>query len=206
MKYPLPIKIVKGRFPVVTQEFGNQSNNSWYESNGIKFDATSSGGHNGTDIVIGGGKTQSVDTYGTELVCPFPKGLPTKVWWESPMSTKGNGIQIQTRDERGTIYILCWHCSECKFAEEYNQGDTIGYIGNSGLVNPAPSYFSVHAGAHLHLGAWINGVMVNPRDIFDFTQWFVSDVDTGVEKDLPPFQYFINKFANSIKNLLGVKP
>lgn len=203
MKYSLPIRIVKGRYPVITQEFGNQSNNPWYELNGVKFDASSQGGHNGTDIVIRGGKNQATDTYGTELVNPFPNALPTKVWWDSAMSTKGNGIQIQMKDERGQIRILCWHCSECHFQEEYKEGDTIGYVGNSGLVTPKPSFTNVHAGAHLHLGAWINGVMVNPREIFDFTKWYVSDVDTSIEKDLPPIQYFINIVMNSIKSLFS---
>lgn len=203
MKYPLPIEIVKGRYPVITQEFGDTTNNQWYEQNGINFDTRSNGGHNGTDIVIGGGGHQATDTYGTKLVCPVPKANATRVWFESPMSTQGNGIEIQWNDVRGFCQALCWHCSECNFQEEYKEGDTLAYMGNSGLVSPAPSFYAVHNGAHLHLGTWINGVMVNPREIFDFTRWYVSDTDTSVQKDLPPFQYFLNQLMIEIKHLFS---
>lgn len=198
MKLPLPLEIVKGRYPVITQEFGNTSNNEWYIANGIKFDATSSGGHNGTDIVIGGGKNQNTDTYGTKLVCPT-KALLNKVWYTEPLSTKGNGVKVQWSDPRGTVKMVVWHCSECPEQQEYQDGDTLGYIGNSGLVSPIPNYFSVHAGSHLHLGTCINDVSTNPREIFDFTKWYVSEIDTGIEKDLHPFQYFLNKIIASFK-------
>jgi murein DD-endopeptidase MepM/ murein hydrolase activator NlpD len=201
MKYPLPLEIVKGRFPFVTQEFGNQTNNAWYIANGIKFDASSGGGHNGTDIVIAGGKNQATDTYGTKLVNPFPKALRNKVWFEDAMSTQGNGVKVQFTDERGVIKMIVWHCSECNNQEEYNLGDTLGYIGNSGLVTPKPTVWNAHAGAHLHLGVYINDVLANPRDVFDFTKWTVSNTDTSIEKDLPPIAYFLNQIRITLSSI-----
>ena len=201
MKYPLPLEIVKGRFPVVTQEFANLSNNAWYVANGIKFDASSGGGHNGTDIVIGGGKNQATDSYGTKLVNPFPKALKNKVWFDEPMSTKGNGVKVQHTDERGTIKMVVWHCSECNDQEEYKKGDTLGYIGNSGLVSPKPSVWNAHAGSHLHLMTYVNDVLVNPREVFDFKKWTVSKVDTSVDKDLPPISHFLNQIRISLSSL-----
>jgi murein DD-endopeptidase MepM/ murein hydrolase activator NlpD len=198
MKYPLPLEIVKGRYPVVTQEFGDASRVAWYKANGVDINA-----HNGTDIIIGGGKNGPVDTYGTKLVCPFPTGLRNKVWYTEPLSTQGNGVRIQFSDERGVIKMLVWHCSECNNQEEYKQGDTLGYIGNSGLVDPKPTFANVHAGAHLHLGTFVNDVLCDPREIFDFTKWFISDVDTSVQKDLPPFQFFINKIRASLTSLFN---
>ena len=193
MKYPLPIEIVKGRYPIVTQEFGDPAKAAWYKANGIDIDS-----HNGTDIVISGGE---INTYGTKLVCPVPKSMRTSVWYESPMSTKGNGVKIMWKEGKDTVEALCWHCSECKQRDSYELGDTLGYIGNSGLVTPKPSFYRVHAGAHLHLGTWINGVLVDPRTVFDFKKWFTSEVDTGIEKDLPPFQYFINKMWDIIRSI-----
>jgi murein DD-endopeptidase MepM/ murein hydrolase activator NlpD len=201
MKYPLPIEVVRGRRPTVTQEFGNHTNDAWYKANGVNLDNT---GHNGTDIVITGGKNRSVDTYGTKLVCPVPNASLTKLWWaHEALNTKGNGIEIQWKDERGLIYVLCWHCSEVVEGKDtFKKGDPLGYMGNSGLVSPKPSYFAVHNGAHLHLGTWINGVLVNPREVFDFEQWFTTEVDTGIAKDLPPIQYFLNQVVLSLKSFI----
>lgn len=198
MKYPLPIEIVKGRYPLVTQEFGDPSNAAWYQRNGVNITS-----HNGTDIVIRGGKHQETDTYGTRLVCPVPKGVVDGIWDENdPMSTKGNGIEIHWKDEHGFCQMLVWHCSEVvHYADEFLEGQTLGFMGNSGLVSPPPTFANVHNGAHLHLGLWINGVLSDPREVFDFTKWFVSDQDTSVEKDLPPFQYFLNKIRIALSGL-----
>jgi len=192
-KYPLPIEIVRGRIPIVTQEFGETKNVAWYKANGVNVDS-----HNGTDIVISGG---SVATYGTKLVNPFPKALVNKVWFESPLTTKGNGVKIQFTDERGKISTVVWHCSECNYQEEYLERDTLGFIGNSGLVTPAPTFAAVHNGAHLHLMSYVNDVLVDPREIFDFTKWYVSETDTGVVKDLPPIQHFLNIISGKIGSM-----
>ena len=196
-KYPLPIEIVKGRLPLVTQEFGNHSNDAWYANNGINLGET---GHNGTDLIITGGWAA---TYGTRLVCPFPKALLNKVWYTEPMSTKGNGIQIQCNDERGVIKMLIWHCSETNEQMEYDEKDTLGFIGNSGLVSPKPYFANVHAGSHIHLMTYVNGVLVDPREIFDFNEWYVSETDTSIEKDLPPFFHFLSYVRKTLEEISG---
>ena len=185
MKYPLPIEIVKGRYPVVSQEYGDKRLVEWYKANGVNVDE-----HNGADIVISGGQQA---TYGTKLVCPVPNALLDKVWFTHALSTQGNGVRIRWQDERGSVQCMVWHCSECNQQGEYKEKDTLGYIGNSGLVTPKPSVWNVFSGVHLHLGTYVNGVLVNPREIFDFTKWYVSETDTSVSKDLPPFVYFINQ-------------
>ena len=193
MKYPLPLEIVRGRYPIVSQEFGDPSRAEYYKAHGININA-----HNGTDIVISGG---SSNTYGTKLVCPAPTALLNKVWQLDPMSTSGNGVQCQWQDERGTIKMTVWHCSETNRQSEYKLGDTLGYMGNSGLVDPVPSVFNVFAGSHLHLGVKINDVLADPREVFDFTKWTVSETDTGIEKDLPPFLFYLSKIAKEILTL-----
>ncbi len=193
IKYPLPLEIVRGRYPVITQEFGDPTRAQWYKDHGVNIDA-----HNGTDIVIGGGKQSAKDTYGTRLVCPVPHAQFNALWFSGPVSTQGNGVKVQWNDERGTVKMLVWHCSECITQSSYQEKDTLGFIGNSGLTNPAPSIYNVFAGAHLHLGTYVNDVLCNPRDIFDFTKWYVSDFDTSVEKDLPPFTWAIQKIKDAI--------
>lgn len=193
-KLPLPLEIVRGRYPIVTQEFGDTAKAEWYKANGININA-----HNGTDIVISGGP---VATYGTKIICPA-KALRNKVWFTDPMSTQGNGVKVQWQNENNEVVkMTVWHCSECVSQEEYQRGDTLGYIGNSGLVDPKPTFSSVHNGAHLHLMTYINEVLCNPREVFDFGRWIVSETDTSKEKDLAPFQYFINKISESLKKLI----
>ena len=192
-KYPLPLEIVRGRFPIITQEYGDKSNVAWYKEHGVDISE-----HNGTDFVISNGQTA---TYGTKLVCPVPNTLLDKVWFTHALSTQGNGVRIRWRDERGLIQCLVWHLSETNQQGEYKERDTLGYIGNSGLVTPAPSVWNVYNGAHLHLGTHIDGVLVNPREIFDFDRWYVSETDTGLKKDLPPLIYFLNKIRESLFGL-----
>ena len=166
MKYPLPIEIVRGRSPIVTQEYGDKSSVAWYKSKGIDLKE-----HNGTDIVTGG----AVATYGTKLVCPVPTALLDKVYFTTPLSTQGNGVRIRWRDEKGLNQCLVWHLSETNQQGEYREKDVLGYMGNSGTVRPEPSVWNVHAGSHLHLMTYVNNVLVDPREIFDFTKWYVSD-------------------------------
>lgn len=193
MKYPLPIEIVKGRYPIVSLEYGDSSLVEWYKSRGLTITE-----HNGTDIVISGGQQA---TYGTKLVCPVPNALLDKVYFTTPLSTQGNGVKVRWQEDGKLHQFLVWHCSECNQQGEYKQGDTLGYIGNSGMVRPEPNVFNVFGGSHLHLMSYINGTLVNPREMFDFTKWFVSETDTAKAKDLPPFIYFLNKIRERLSGL-----
>lgn len=176
--------------------YGDTSNLAWYIANGLNISY-----HNGTDFVIG----DSIQTYGTKLVCPFPQSYLSQKWWDIPMSSKGNGIQISWEEGTDRYNVRFWHCSEIVTKLSYKEGEVIGYIGNSGLVKPAPAPQSPFAGAHLHLMVYKNGVLIDPLEIFDKDQWFLSD-DTGLEKDLPPFFWvvnFIKEQIEKIKRLLG---
>lgn len=191
-KYPLPIAVPKGLRPVITQPFGSTQNASWYVANGIAPE------HNGIDIAIG----TPVQTYGTKIVCPVPESFLSKQWWDQPMSTKGNGIEISWKD--GKKYKMrAWHCSEIKTEAKYSEGDVIGFIGNSGLVRPAPSVSCVHCGAHLHLMLYEDGVLIDPLSVFDKNRWFESE-DTGLLKDLPPLVWGIEQL-NKLFELFKTK-
>lgn len=195
--YKLPLEIIKGRRPFVSQEFGNHSNDAWYAANGLNFSAT---GHNGTDIIIVGGKNVNTDTYGTKIVCPFPNATLGRVWFEGAMNTKGNGVEFFYNEPKRQIKVKVWHCSECDTQPEYKEGDAVGYIGNTGLCSPAPTFWSPYAGSHLHLMTYIDGNLCNPREIFNFTKWYVSDTE-DTKKDIPPLQWALDFFKSLLANM-----
>src|SRR3990167_10462704 len=128
----------------VTQEYGNKSNNTWYIANGITAPF-----HNGWDITCGNPK----ETFGTPCVSPF-NGFVAKVTFDTPDSTKGNGVTIQSDPIDGIIYkIVFWHTSEVKLkaADRVKEGDILCYIGNSGAVFPEPTLSCPFCGSHCHL-------------------------------------------------------
>lgn len=187
MKLPIsaPIK------PTLTQGYGDTSRVAWYKTNGINIDF-----HNGLDYVVG----DSTLTYGTKLVCPFPTAALSKSWWTNPLSTSGNGIEIQS----GEYKVRFWHCSEIVIKSSYKEGDVVGYIGNSGLCSPAPSDNRPFDGSHLHLMVFKNDVLIDPLTIFKKDEWFLS-TDTTIEKDLPPLFRVVKYMTEIVKNLLVSK-
>lgn len=196
---PLPLSIPLGDKPTITQEFGDTSNATWYMENGLFLTA-----HNGTDIVVG----DSVLTYGTKIVCPVPSAQLSQVWWSNPMSTSGNGIQIAWEEDGDRYNMRAWHCSKVEAKPFYSLGETIGYIGNSGLCKPAPSLIHPYDGSHLHLMMYKNGEIIDPLTIFDRTKWFIGE-DSGVEYDVEPIKWAINKLGlngimEKIKYVLSV--
>jgi len=184
MKLPIssPIK------PTITQPYGDKSSVAWYQANGLNLTE-----HNGVDFVIGNPQL----TYGTKLVCPFPNATLSKSWWDTPLSTKGNGVEIQS----GEYQVRFWHCSEIVIKSTYKEGDVIGYIGNSGLCRPAPTDTRPFDGSHLHLMVLKNGVLIDPLTIFNKDGWYVSS-DTPVDKDLPPFFRVVKYMTDVVKNLI----
>ena len=202
--------------PQVTQEWGNTSNNAWYKANGIDIPF-----HNGIDVVSGDAK----QTYGTECICPFETAKVVKVTWDSPTSTKGNGVTIESNDINGVKYqVVFWHTGEIvvKLGQDLKLGDVICYVGNSGLCNPSPDALHPWNGAHCHLmlfkyvmtkmsnGSqyvlqdYNNGVYGsrNPRELFDFTQWTLG-TDTGLAHDAWVLKQYINGLSgeNLVKYL-----
>lgn len=188
MKLPLPIK--SQNKPIITQGYGDTRLVEWYKANGVNIPM-----HNGVDFVVG---TDRI-TFGTPLVCPFETAKVVKVTFDTPTSTKGNGVTIEGVWEGKTLQVVFWHTSEvsAKTGDNLKFGDTICYIGNSGLCNPPRTEDNPFAGSHLHLmvfewtgTAWkgidtdMKGAM-NPCDYFNTEAWFVTDKDSGNEHDIP---------------------
>lgn len=178
----LPLRIPVGFKPIITQPYGDKSSVDWYKANGL--DLTE---HNGTDFIVG----DSIQTYGTPVVCPVPKAELSRIWFTNAMSTSGNGIQICWEDNGGNYSMRCWHLSETVSKMEYSEGDIIGYLGNSGLCRPAPTYSQPFNGSHLHLMLWKNSKLIDPLSYFNKNEWYVGE-DTGTEKDLPPLFWALN--------------
>ena len=190
-KYPLPLSIPLGFKPTITQRYGDTWNAQWYKEHNINMPF-----HNGLDCVIG----DSIQTYGTKLVCPVPNAELSMTWFTDAMSTAGNGIQIGWDEGKDRYNLIFWHCSEIVSKPTYKEQDIVGYIGNSGLVSPPVTPQTPFAGSHLHLGLRKNNILINPLDIFDETKWYTSP-DSGQEKDLPPL-FWALKYAQSQLALL----
>lgn len=187
MKTPIssPIK------PTITQKYGDKSRVAWYKANGLNITE-----HNGVDYVVGNPEL----TYGTKLVAPRDCYL-SQTWWDTPLSTKGNGIQIAWEENNNRFNVRFWHCSEIVVKSSYKEGDVIGYIGNSGLCSPAPTDKRPFDGAHLHLMVYKNGILIDPLEIFDKDMWYVG-VDTTVDKDLPPLFRVVKYMKTLVEKLL----
>ena len=192
---------------IVTQEFGDTSRLAYYRANNISFPF-----HQGIDIVLGDGRT----TYGTECVCPFPTAKVTRVDFDTPTSTKGNGVYIQADYDGSKYEVVFWHTGEIvvKVGDVVKEGDVLCYIGNSGLCNPAPTEAQPWNGSHCHLMLkkysfdglnWKivdvdNGVSGarNPRELFDFAQCYIGK-DTGLIHDMWVLkQYLVSKTGDTL--------
>ena len=191
-KLPFPIEIPEGSFPIITQAYGDKSKVAWYKKNGVDINE-----HNGVDVVVSGGKDA---TYGARVVCPFPQAALNKTWWDHPMSTKGNGIMISYQDGKDYYQMLVWHCSEIITKSLYKERDIIGFIGNSGLVDPKPTPESPFSGSHIHLMAYLNGKLIDPMEIFTIKEWYTGK-DTGAIKDLPALQWVLDYAKSKVEAL-----
>jgi len=179
----------------MTQGYGETANNAWYHANGI-----SNAFHNGQDWICG----SSLQTYGTELVCPFPEGATVEnVIFDSPMSTKGNGVYLLSKKIDGCQFrLILWHTGEVKVkkGDGLIEGQTVCYIGNSGLCFPAPTPDAPYNGSHLHLGLYklVNGNYVytaptvmgetDPLLYFDKDSWYTGE-DSGPIHDIEPLKW-----------------
>jgi hypothetical protein len=189
MKLPIksPIK------PMITQRYGEMGNLQFYRDHGIKIPF-----HNGVDLVCGDNR----QTYGTELVCPFPQGgYVFDVIFDSPMSTKGNGIYLMSSDK--AFKIILWHVGSVnvKKGDKLKEGDVVGWIGNSGLCCPAPTPLVPYAGSHLHFGCYkydeTGGYVYQPPTVlgetdpllyFNKDEWYYG-VDSGAIHDIEPLKW-----------------
>jgi len=207
MKLTFPIRCHSGLRPRITQPYGATGNLQWYKDKGIEMPF-----HNGTDITIGDPK----QTYGSALIVPGEGWRVVKATYDNPMSTKGNGVTLQSSSfvEDGiekVLQVVYWHCSEVMPSGKALPAESVvAYVGNSGAVSPEPSPSCPYCGSHLHLmmfelfylnGKWVlqnadNGVngAIDPM-----TRFSLSDLsygtDSDIAKDNPPLVWAMGKLG-----------
>lgn len=110
--------------------------------------------HKGIDFITAGA---TGNTYGKEIRAAADGVVKTAEYHYS----WGNNVYI---NHGNGVYTRYAHCSKMIVGkgEQVKQGQVIGYVGNTGNVNPRPSASNPHAGAHLHFEVWVNGTRVNP--------------------------------------------
>jgi hypothetical protein len=205
---PFPILVPKGYKLRITQPYAATDNLAWYKEKGLNLSF-----HNGVDVVIDSSDPRL--TYGSACFCPFPNGWTVKKTFDSPMSTKGNGITLESESfiEDGIekkIQLVYWHLS--KLVEQTNHyfKDIVGYVGNSGMVKPEPSPSCPYCGSHLHFmmyeffkidRRWVlqnadNGVggAIDPMKRFDINN-VIYAADTDMMFDLAPLQWAMDKLG-----------
>jgi murein DD-endopeptidase MepM/ murein hydrolase activator NlpD len=209
MKLSSPFIKLKGKPIVETLGYGDTSFAEAYKRLGWSIRA-----HNGRDYVCGVGRT---DSYGLPIIAT-QDGIIQKVTWDSPMSTKGNGITLQgnpfthTDGKQRILSDVYWHLSDVtvQAGQQVKQGQTIGYLGNSGFVvgdNNNP-----YGGTHLHYmvyeyeydqtGKWVlkgdnalTGGTVDPNKwLHPYWKENAPVIDKiEIEKQLHPLKWILDK-------------
>lgn len=209
----IPFKVPTGLRPVITQPYGDIDNLAFYKSKGITIPF-----HNGVDLTTNG---SSRNTYGCPVFAPCD-GIVTKVYWEGgPVAANGNEVVFHTsKFEEGSV----WKVLEFRFVhlsgvdeslegKQVFMGAVLGYVGNSGLVSPAPTALTPYAGTHLHLGMIeyevdeATGNLINKNEkngvyglLDPMTRINLEDFDTMTEdvtKDAPALQWGISSLKLS---------
>lgn len=217
LTYIPPIKRHSGLGVRISQKFGDKSNIAFYVSNGIAIPY-----HNGTDYVLGLDPRQS---YGSELPA-LADGVVVKIQYDTPLSTKGNGITVQTpirtwNGEEYQSYYTHWHCSKIVKAvgDQVKKGETVAYLGNSGAVFPSPTPENPYNGTHDHVMCWCykrvgdTWVLLNKEngvggahDPMDHMLDLYNDALFGnsprIEERLLPFQDLIDIIKSKVEALI----
>lgn len=215
-KLPVPIRVPDGLSVRMTQPYANTSNNAWYAAHGVTAPF-----HNGIDLVLVNkdGTENHQATYGAPLITPSDGWQIVKVTFDSAMSTKGNGVTIESPEffengKRKKLQVVFWHCSEVIPKQGKLPAFTdVAYCGNSGVVTPPPTPYAVFNGSHLHLmlfeftftngsfvldnyGNGVNGA-IDPLTRFSLTT-IIHGPDSDQSKDLAPFAYFLKRIADAL--------
>ena len=74
----------------------------------------------------------------------------------------GNYIKIDHGNGYTTLYAHMKYTPEVGLNQWVSQGQIIGYVGNTGNVDPMPTPANPTAGSHLHLEVTVHGTLQNP--------------------------------------------
>lgn len=192
MLFKFPLLVPKGTRLTVTQPFGKTSLN--LEPEGPRGEQHF---HYGVDVV----RDSVIQTFGTPIVCPFPRAKIVAYQFDQPMGDTTNFIKIEYVAPDGVSHkMVAAHISEIVFRGNYVEGDVIAYVGNAGLVQPKPTPTNPWGGAHSHLGAQLNGQWVDPLTIFNLNDPFIGGGD-DLNKDLPAVRWAIGELTKLLTAL-----
>ena len=177
--------------------------------------------HAGIDARIEGPHYKS---YGTPILSMFHgKGVYTK--FDKPFGKNANGVMVESHD--GKWRATYWHLSrlDVKFEEHVLEGQILGLMGNTGIVNPAPSLSNPYNGVHLHLtlemkrpegmtdaqwdalhprekeGNWMRVDPLLYMDVNDITY----APDLGGNTDVPPLMWQVKHLITQVKALIAFR-
>lgn len=182
--FRIPVALPAGQSIAITQPYGPTSNP--IEPAGPNGEPHF---HYGVDLVGG----DSHHTYGLAVVCPFPAAGNYSEEFTAPMGDRGNYHTIFYTDPSNVQWhMMAYHLSDVVDHSPYSEGDAIGHIGNTGMVEPKPSLVNPYAGAHLHLELFRNGVRVDPLLYFDTLNPY-RDGPTPIALEMPPAEWVVQK-------------
>jgi len=221
MQYIIPIKRHSGLRVRISQPFG--ANPTIYSQFKDEF-GNSLMGHNGVDLALGAFDFQKM--YGTNLYSCCD-GNVAGIVFDNPMSTKGNGVYINSNIYVGSdgkqrfIQIVYWHLMEVDVGiQTVKFGEKIGDMGNSGWVLPLPTPSNPYNGTHLHLGfypyilensIWKKEFPANGYDgaidplpflgVLNPIGWEYNETLEDILDKLSPIKWAIQKIQEAINNL-----
>ena len=195
--WKFPLQIPANRKVLVTQGYKSKELQDFYASQGLKIDQ-----HNAIDVVCGTNR----ETYGTPVVCPFPKATILRSHFGTAVgSTNDNNNFIQigytegaTRYEVGGLHLS--EIVEKPVGYVFKEGEEMAYLGNAGTITPAPTIGNPYAGAHAHISFFINGIVQDPLQFLNITNPFIGP-DSSWFKDLPPIRWAIAEAQKAIDKL-----
>lgn len=200
--YKFPLSIPPGREIEVTQPFKSTALLEYYRSKGIYISF-----HDAVDVRLAGNPAKGIETYGLPFVCPFPRATLKKYVEADPVNGIGGSVQVEYIEPDGTSMVVgCIHLSGTERKESYNQGDTLGYIGNAGYVVPPPEIGTPFGGSHGHVTlsrkkfGEVNWTAIDPLLYLDVTNPFRS-ADTGYERDKFAFLWAIQRIKLAMRKL-----
>lgn len=190
--YKFPLSIPVGKNIEITQFFKSTELIDFYKSKGLNIQF-----HDAVDVTCG----NSIETYGTPFVCPFPSAILRSINKADPENGLGGRIQVTYVDLIGNTLVLGGlHLSGCVEKETYKEGDILGYIGNYGYVLPEPTIATPFGGSHIHMSLVKNGVPIDPLTYFDPKNPYRA-ADTGIERDKFGFLWSIQQIKIAMRKL-----
>jgi murein DD-endopeptidase MepM/ murein hydrolase activator NlpD len=128
-------------------------------------------GHDGWDLRPRGAPNLG---YGTPILAVHD-GTISSIQEFDARGRRSNGIYLKSTD--GSFFTVYWHLSrfnDIRLFQPIKAGEVIGFMGNSGFVDPPPTPQNPYSATHLHLAVYIPGANPANSDMCDPAPYMVS--------------------------------